>query len=91
MSLIVVFCERRPQGNKGVDSKWAQAHHHWVVQLLVRLRLETDLSDFLNEDGTVPAYFDRDKLVPLCLDGISWWDEVHKECFIGNYREGSKT
>jgi hypothetical protein len=29
--------------------------------------------------------------VPLRSDGIVWWDKVHKECFIWDYREGSKT
>ena len=57
----------------------------------MRLGLEPTLSDFLNEDGTVPAYSDKGKPVPLRSDGIVWWDEVHKECFIGDYREGSKT
>ena len=25
------------------------------------------------------------------MEGIVWWDEVHKECFIGDFREGSST
>ena len=39
----------------------------------------------------VPACVDKDKLVPLRLDGIVWWDTVHKECFISDYRKESKT
>ena len=70
---------------------WARARHRWVTQLLVRLGLEPDLLDFLNKDGTVLSCFDKGKIVPLRLDGIVWWDKVHMECFIGDYRQGSKT
>ena len=40
--------------------------------MLIRLSLDPDLLDFLNEDETVTAYFDKGKLVPLRLDGIMW-------------------
>ena len=91
MMRMVSNIERCPQGKKSVDSMWARTHHRWIMQLLVQLGLEPDLLDFLNEDGTVPAYFDKGKRVPLRSDGIVWWDKVHKECFIGDYREESMT
>ena len=47
--------------------------------------------DFLNKDRQVQSCFDKDKLVPLHLYDIVWWNEVHKECFIWDYPEGTKT
>ena len=64
--------ERYPQEKKSVDSMWAWARYRWVTQLLVRLGLKPDILDLLNEDGTVLACFDKDKLVPLCSNGIIW-------------------
>ena len=48
----VLSIERRPQGNKDIDSKWAKCRYRWVTQLLVRLGLKPDLVDFLNEDNS---------------------------------------
>ena len=59
--------------------------------MLVRLGKEPDVSEFHLADGSVPACFDREKLTPMHEDGIAWWDEVHKDCFFGDYREGSTT
>ena len=28
---------------------------------------------------------------PLNIWAIAWWDEVHKDCFIGDFREGQKS
>lgn len=53
--------------------------------------MDPELTDFLDEDGSVPKCFNKDKLPPLHRDGIAWWDEVHTECFIGNFRKGSRT
>ena len=61
-----------------------------MTQLLVRLGLEPDLTDFM-EDGVIPPCFDKKLLKPLSLAGIALWDEVHKDCFIGDFREGTKT
>ena len=83
--------EKRPQGNKDTDSNWAKARHRFVVQMLVRLGKEPDLSNFYLADGSVPACFDRKKLTPMYEDGIAWWDAVHKECFLGDFCEGSTT
>ena len=77
--------ERRPQGNKDVNSTWAKCRYRWVTQLLVRFGLKPDLADFLDIDGAVPDRFKYDKLKSLNIEGIAWWDEVHKECFIGDF------
>ena len=83
--------EKRPQGKDDPQSNWSQCRYRWVTQLLVRLGHEPDLTDFLNEDGSIPPCFDKTLLTPLNLAGIAWWDEVHKDCFIGDFHEGTKT
>ena len=52
--------------------------------------IDIDLVPFLEEvnDFQVPPCFDQKQLVPLSMSGISWWDETHKQYFIGNFREG---
>ena len=81
--------ERRPQDNKDANSAWAKCRYCWVTQLLVRFGLKPDLTDFLNKDGAVPDCFNYKKLKPLNVEGISWWNKVHKERSIGNFCEGS--
>ena len=44
---------------------WVWARHRWITQLLVWLGLEQDVLNVLNDDGTVPSCFDKDKIVPL--------------------------
>ena len=83
--------ERRPKGNKDVDSKWEKYRYCWVTQLLVRLGLKPELADFLNEDGSIPNRFNYAKLKRVNLKGIVWWDKVHKECSTGDFCEGSTT
>ena len=61
------------------------------MQILARLSVESDIDEFLLADGSFPACFDHEKLTPMHEDGIAWWDEVHKECFVGDFREGSTT
>ena len=70
--------EKRPQGKDDPQSDWEQCRYRWVTQLLVRLGLEPDLSDFM-VDGVIPPCFDKKNLKPLSLAGIVWWDEVHKD------------
>ena len=49
-----------------------------------------DLVPFLEKvnDFQVPPCFDRGQLVSLSTFGMGWWDKTHKQCFIGNCREG---
>ena len=67
--------EAPPQRNKDANSN----------------KIESDLSKFLLADGFVPTYFDHKKLASIYEDSITWWDRVHKDCFFGDYREGSMT
>lgn len=54
----------------------------------MRLGAERDLDKFLLADSSVPACFDREKLDPMHEDDIAWWDEAHKECFLGDFCAG---
>ena len=87
---VVSNIEKRPQGNKNADSKWGRARYRWVTQLLIRLGHDPDLTDFLNEDGSIPDCFNKELLDQLSVEAILWWDEVHKKCYFGLLREGSK-
>lgn len=71
---------KRCQKNSDPNSDWAKARYRWVTQLLLRLGLKPDLSDFTDEEGKVEDCFDVDKLKDhmINIDTIAWWDEVHK-------------
>ena len=60
-------------------------HYRWAMQLCVHFGIDIDLDSFLEEvnDFQVPPCFDREQLVLLNTFGIGWWDETHKQCFIG--------
>ena len=85
---------KRPQGSLDENSKWAQCRFRWVAQLLIRLGHvdKVDLNEFLDEETKeLPDCFDADMMEKISLAAIAWWDEVHKDCFIGDFREGSST
>jgi len=54
----ILDIERQPQGKDELQSNWSQYRYRWVTQLLVRLDLEPDLTNFM-EDGVIPPYFDK--------------------------------
>jgi len=76
------------QGSKDVNSDWAVSRHQWIMQLLCRLgrRHELDHHELLLPDGSMPDYFDEEKLAPYMLElqHIAWWDETHRKCTIGS-------
>jgi hypothetical protein len=39
--------------------------------------------------GTLPAWFDPDKMEPLKPQQVAWWDETHRKCIIGGQRAGA--
>ena len=90
MSKIVTTINKRSQGNSDPESNWAKARYRWVTQLLIRLGYDVDVSDF-EVDGKVEECFTKEALTGsmLNLDAIGWWDEVHKQCHIGDSREGA--
>jgi hypothetical protein len=97
-----VSIEKRPQGTTDETSKWAQCRYRWVTQLLIRLGYhDTDqnnlpdgalkLDDLRDNHGILPDCFNPEKLTKLNLCAIAWWDETHKDCFIGSFREGQSS
>jgi hypothetical protein len=101
MAKQVSIVEKRPQGKSNPDSTWAKCRYRWVTQLLIRLGYHDDsenppegavnLDSLRDEDNVLPDYFNPYEMTPLDLCAIGWWDEVHKECFIGTFREGQNT
>jgi len=76
------------QGDTDPTSDWAVSRHHWVMQLLCRFGFRDKLvaDELLLPDGTVPPYFDEEKLRPykIQVKHIAWWDETHRKCTIGS-------
>ncbi len=82
----------RPQGSRDKETAWAKARYNFAVQFLVRLGRgdEVDLEPFKKRNGgTLPEYLKDENLRSFKLDmyKIVWWDEVHKDCFLGNFRQ----
>ena len=69
---------KRPQGSMDPDSTWAQCRYRFVTQLLLRFELDVDITPFLNEDGSVPECFNKEKLLKLFpalhICAIAFWD-----------------
>lgn len=78
------------QGSSDPLAKWCRARTYWTTQLLVRLG-EADGIDLMktreSEDGSVeeylPDYYNIDKLTPIKLSRIAWFDETHRYCQVG--------
>ena len=90
MGKVVTSIAKRPQGSLDKNSTWAKCRHRWVAQLLIRLGRPIDLDPFLEEANNfqVPPCFDCSCLTPLDMCAIGWWDDTHKKCFFGDFREG---
>lgn len=69
-----VSIEKRPQGNLDPTSDWARARFRWVTQLLIRLGVEVDLTPFVADGEEIPDCFNVEKLTPINLCGIVFWD-----------------
>ena len=81
MKPIKCQLEKKKQGSRDKTSKWARARMNWVTYLLVQLgkvKIQRDVN------GNIPEWFDEEKVAPLELQQIVWWDETHQKCVIGN-------
>jgi hypothetical protein len=97
----ITTIQKRPQGTNDKDSTWARARYRWVTQILIRLGLHdhaenvqegaVKLDLLKNADNELPDYFNPYELTSLHLRAIAWWDEVHKDCFLGDFREGQSS
>jgi hypothetical protein len=79
----VIKITKIKQGNRSKDSPWAKSRHNWVRQLMIRFGLPVERESVSLPDGSIPDYFNQEKMEPLSIEQIGWWDEMHKECQIG--------
>ena len=84
MTKIVVPVTRKSQGNDDPTSNWARARYRFVTQMMVMFGMGPDLTDFLDEDGSVPDMFNREKLRKINPNSIAWWDETHRDCVVAD-------
>lgn len=88
----VTAIAKRQQGSLNLESNWCQANYGWATQLLIRCDVlpPDEVEKLKLEDGTLPTFYDKAKLKPLNLDGVTFWDEAHKQMRGGNKAAGSK-
>ena len=68
---------KRPQGSKDPKSTWSKVRYRMGVQYDLRQGKDVDITEFLNEDGTVPDCFNKEILrekFPLDIYGIAFFD-----------------
>eukprot|EP00536_Pseudo-nitzschia_multiseries_P016795 jgi/Psemu1/47823/gm1.47823_g len=78
------------QGSKNKTDAWCQASFRWFAQLLLRFG-EIDFSHPIFQKLLGPAYvkeksppcYDTSLLTPLKHSQVVWFDELHKQCHIG--------
>eukprot|EP00536_Pseudo-nitzschia_multiseries_P015155 jgi/Psemu1/41493/gm1.41493_g len=82
--------KRDKQGSKNKTDAWCRASFRWFAQLLLRFG-EIDFSHPIFQKLLGPAYvkekpppcYDTSLLTPLKLSQVVWFDELHKQCHIG--------
>eukprot|EP00536_Pseudo-nitzschia_multiseries_P007536 jgi/Psemu1/18162/gm1.18162_g len=82
--------KRGKQGSKNKTDAWCRASFRWFAQLLLRFG-EIDFSHPIFRKLLGPAYvkekpppcYDISLLTPLKLSQVVWFDELHKQCHIG--------
>jgi hypothetical protein len=77
----VVKVNKRRQGSNDETSNICRARKAWCMQLAIRMGL-VDYRDVMREGGIpddvpVPKWFDKEKLTPLKLEQIVFFDEMH--------------
>jgi hypothetical protein len=91
----------RKTGSFNPSSNWARARFGWVTQLLIRFGKTPPGFDlaWLLEKGlvpegtdTIPDKFNVEKLPPLDITRVAFWDETHRKCKPGKgSRRGHQT
>jgi hypothetical protein len=66
------------QGNTDPTAAWSRARLNWCKQLAIRKNLIPSKVDVEH-----PEWFDINKLHPLNVNQICYWDEMHRKCVIG--------
>ena len=80
----VTTIRKRPQGSTDPESKWAKWRDRWTTQLLLRMGKDVDISKWRDKNGDLPDCFNIEKLTKIEPEAITWWDEVHKTCVVGD-------
>ena len=84
--------KKQAQGSTDPTSKWARARLGFNTQVLIRFgKLPEEEFEKIRQknDGTLPAWFDPEKMKPLKPQQVAWWDETHRKCIIGGQRAGA--
>ena len=81
MNPILVPIAATQQGSLDPHSAWARARLNIVAQLTIRFG--NQLPIVYPQPKHPPPQFDPDKLPPLPVNSVVWWDEVHEKCNIG--------
>jgi hypothetical protein len=84
--------KKQAQGSTDPTSKWARARLGFNTQILIRSgKLPEEEFEKIRQKngGTLPAWFDPEKMKPLKPQQIAWWDETHRKCIIGGQRAGA--
>ena len=84
----IVNLTRKAQGSYDESSDWAKARLGFSLQVLVRARKITpqQVKDILGleESDPLPDKFNINKLTKIHPEAIGWFDEVHRNCFVGD-------
>jgi hypothetical protein len=81
-----IRARKKSQGSTDPNAPWSKARYNWYIQLLIRFGAlsEDEMKELKDEHGgTLPDYFDPNKLTKLSITKIVWYDETHKKCVIG--------
>ena len=79
---VITPIRKRKQGTTEVDSPWAKARLEFVTQILVRFGLLT-AAEVTDCSGKIPDRFNIDKLTPMSINQLAFWDETHKKVRVG--------
>lgn len=79
----IVRIDKKSQGSIDPNSDWSRARYNLTTQMLLRFGKDPDLTDFYDSDGNLPNWFNKDMLTKIHPNSVTWWDEVHRECFVG--------
>jgi hypothetical protein len=71
---------KKRQGTTDIDSPWAKARVRFNTQFLIR---SGKLESQEDADGTIPDYYNKEKLTCFMHTQVVWWDEKHRQSLIG--------
>jgi hypothetical protein len=72
------------QGSKDPNSAWSKARYNWFTHLLIRFGELDSEQNLPPMNGLLPPpWLDKEKLTPLTITQVVWWDETHWRCTAG--------